>query len=309
MAVEAGEPLPVALKRISVGQFDHALRGLRGGIDERDRAIHEARKAMKRLRAILRMVRPLIGDRVYRAENSILRDTAGVVAGVRDGLVMVDAVAGLRKRYSGVLAPRALSEVEDNLRARHERMRAKVLGDEGGLEQVVNVLYRARSRYLAWPVDGADPDYDKRGIPDRFSALSRGVGQTYERGRGEMLQAYGAPRSEHFHLWRKRVKYLRHQMEVIAPVWPEVVGGLASSLADLGDVLGEEHDMAELVHLLSGMPELCPDPVERSLLAALAHHRRAELQGAARVMGSRIYAESPKQFTNRLSAYWAAWVG
>ena len=107
-----------------------------------------------------------------------------------------------------------------------------------------------------------------------------------------MRSAISAPTPEHFHEWRKQVKYLRHQMEIVSPVWPEVVGGLATSLSHLGDVLGDDHDQSELVRLVASLPDLMPDPDERNLLVALSQQRRRELAGAAVVMGKRIYAES-----------------
>ena len=122
-----------------------------------------------------------------------------------------------------------------------------------------------------------------------------------------MRSAISAPTPEHFHEWRKQVKYLRHQMEIVSPVWPEVVGGLATSLSQLGDVLGDDHDQSELVRLVASLPDLMPDPDERNLLVALSQQRRRELEGAALVMGRRIYAESAGRFTRRLDAYWSAW--
>jgi hypothetical protein len=86
-----------------------------------------------------------------------------------------------------------------------------------------------------------------------------------------------------------------------------VVGGLATSLSHLGDVLGDDHDQAELVRLVGSLPDLMPDPDERNLLVALSQQRRRELQGAALVMGKRIYAEAPDRFALRLEAYWSAW--
>jgi hypothetical protein len=86
-----------------------------------------------------------------------------------------------------------------------------------------------------------------------------------------------------------------------------VVGGLARSLADLGEVLGEEHDLAQLIRLITGVDGLCPDPLERTLLAALAQARRRDLQAAAAILGGRIYAETTDRFVQRLSSYWQVW--
>ena len=69
------EPLAAGLQRITVEQFDDSIGRLTGS-EGIDLAVHAARKSMKRLRAVLRLVRPELGDTVYRAENAILRDTA-----------------------------------------------------------------------------------------------------------------------------------------------------------------------------------------------------------------------------------------
>lgn len=302
-----GETLAAGLRRLSIEQFEVALDGLTDSSADRDGAIHEMRKASKRLRALLRMVRPSIGDKVYKAENGVLRDAAARVSGVRDGAVMVDAVQRIRSRYGHLLAPSVFGDVEMRLVQRHERMASHVLDNEEVIRHLVTVLYRARSRYAAWPVDPDDPRFGNKVIPNGFRAIGPGIVNTYSRGRWEMRLAYARPAAEHFHAWRKRVKYLRHQMEIFSPVWPEVIDGLASSLSSLGDVLGDEHDQSEMIKLVASLPELVDDPDERNLLIALSHQRRRELQAAARVMGARVFAEDPGQFGTRLKAYWSAW--
>jgi CHAD domain-containing protein len=156
-------------------------------------------------------------------------------------------------------------------------------------------------------VDSSDPRSGHQVLAHSWVTVAGGVGATYGRGRRELQAAIAQPTPERFHAWRKRVKYLRHQMEILSPLWWEVVGGLASSLDSLGEALGEAHDLAELTRLVTTIPDLAPDPDERSLLVGLALNRRLELEGAARVSGARIYAESPDQFTRRLGAYWQAW--
>ena len=315
-ALSQGEPLSAALRRISLDQFGMALGLLSSPETHRDVAVHETRKAAKRVRALLRMVRPAIGERVYQAENAVLRDAAREIAGVRDGAVMLDAVRRLRSRYGHLLAPGVFGELEDRLVVRHRRMSSRVLEDDEVLQRLVGVLYRARSRYAAWPIEFDVPTAPEQSALARLGAkpithsyrtIGPGITMTYRQGQRQMREAQAHPSAESFHAWRKRVKYLRHQMEIITPVWPEVLGGLATSLEHLGDVLGDEHDQAQLISLVASLPDMVADPDERHLLVALSQQRRRELQGAALVMGRRIYAESPERFAGRLGAYWAAW--
>jgi CHAD domain-containing protein len=220
---------------------------------------------------------------------------------------MVDAVVRLRGRYGHLLANGVWEVTEQRLRQRHARALDRLLADDELIASVTRSVYRARSRYAAWPVEASEPRLGPRPLPDSFRSVGPGVGETYARGRKAMHFAFSHSRPENFHEWRKQVKYLRHQMEIVTPLWPEVIGGLASSLAQLSDVLGDDHDQAELIRVVATLPELAPDPDERHLLVALSNGRRRELEAAARVMGGRIFAESREQFVARLRAYWSAW--
>ena len=88
------------MRRVARGRIDHALDELRGKSDStREEAVHEARKDMKKLRALLRLVRGELGDRVYAAENACFRDTARELSGVRDADVMLATLGDLEERY------------------------------------------------------------------------------------------------------------------------------------------------------------------------------------------------------------------
>jgi CHAD domain-containing protein len=90
--VKLGEPVPDAIGRIARGRIDHALEALEEASEE---GIHEARKDMKKLRALLRLVR----EKKLRPESDCFRDAARELAGARDADVMLATVADLEKRY------------------------------------------------------------------------------------------------------------------------------------------------------------------------------------------------------------------
>jgi CHAD domain-containing protein len=288
-------------------QFDLALAPLTE-VDDVDRAVHGARKAMKRLRALLRLVRPVIGNRRYRAENAYLRDTARVLSPLRDARVMVDTVGLIRDRYDSQLRPTAFDGVESQLRARLERTRASMVHDGGALRRTAYSLRSARARYAAWPVADDVVSGSHPPIPNRFESVGVGLEMIYARGRDEMRTAIEHPTAHNFHWWRKRAKYLRYHSELLFPMWPDMMKGQVQALDHLGEALGAEHDLAQLLLVLVQHPEVCPDPTERALLVALAQHRRRELQAAAVTMGIRVYAEKPADFGKRMGVYWDAWM-
>ena len=119
--LEGGEYLAAGLQRVSLEQLDHAVAAL-----ERlppDMGIHEARKAMRRVRALLRLVRDVIGDRVYRAENVWLRDSGRKIGSSRDATVMVQTLDGMTMFYGNALRMSLFGELRERLLDRDQLMR------------------------------------------------------------------------------------------------------------------------------------------------------------------------------------------
>jgi hypothetical protein len=69
-----GEPFDEGSRRIAVEQIERAQSSLHDKQGDQAIAVHETRKSLKRLRALLRLIRPAMGEQVFKAENSQLRD-------------------------------------------------------------------------------------------------------------------------------------------------------------------------------------------------------------------------------------------
>ncbi len=299
-----GEPLGVGLKRLSVASIDEAIAGFYNGEAMFGEAIHTSRKAMKRIRALLRLVRYELGDKVYRFENEWMRDTARLISEVRAATVLVSGAEDLRNLYRPLLASGTFDEVVERLTVRRDRIEQQAMEDPGVVPRLVSNLERARGRYLGWPTDPDAKTVYGIGLRHDYRAVASGLRATHARGRREMVAAYRMTSSGTLHLWRKRVKYLKHHMEILTPMWPEVMVGMAVTLDRIADLLGQDHDLAELLQLLADRPDICPNPLERTLMGALAEQRRTDLQTAARILGRRIYSETPAALELRLGAYW-----
>lgn len=300
------EPLGIGVKRVTMEQLQHAASGffdLEGNFGE---AVHESRKSIKRVRALLRLVRGELPNRVFAFENKSLRDTARLLAEIRAAQGVVDAVTSIRDLYGDLLATGTFVELVEKLSLRRDLIELKAVEDPNLIGRVVRSLERAFNRYQSWPTDPEAREVYGLGIRDSIDAMRPGLTRTYDTGRQAMVRAYRRAAPGDFHDWRKRVKDMRHQMEFLVPLWPEVVVGMAITLQRLGDILGEDNDLAEAASLVRGKPDLCPDPRERSLFAALANQRRREYQDAAEILGRRIYAERPASMSSRFGEYWDA---
>ncbi len=258
------------------------------------------------MRALLRLVRGELPDHIYDFENASLRDTARLISRMRAAQGVLDAAQSIQDLYGALLADGTFSVLRERLTRRRDLIELETVEDPNLVGRVVRGLERAYHRYGSWPTDPEAREVYGLGIRDSFDAVGPGLSTTYSHGRQAMVAAYQRSAPESFHEWRKKVKDMRHQMEFLAPLWPEVVVGTSMTLERLGNVLGEDNDLKDLGDLLRERPDLCPDPRERSLFRALSHQRRSELQIAAEILGRRVYAERPESLTHRFGEYWGA---
>ncbi|NJK27804.1 MAG: CHAD domain-containing protein [Coleofasciculaceae cyanobacterium SM2_3_26] len=71
------ETVSNGIKRVAQEELDRAIAQLSGQTEEsHEEAIHDARKRLKKLRALLRLVRDRLGQDAYERENLCFRDAA-----------------------------------------------------------------------------------------------------------------------------------------------------------------------------------------------------------------------------------------
>src|SRR5262249_53506969 len=87
-------------RRLVPKQMEEALEHLTGPHKEsRDEAVHEARKCFKKIRAVLRLVRPVIGEKSYREENICFRDAGRPLTEVRDAKIFIETLDQLAEHF------------------------------------------------------------------------------------------------------------------------------------------------------------------------------------------------------------------
>ena len=91
----------------------------------REERVHEARKALKRLRALLRLVRDELGERAYARESALVRRTGKRLARARDAEVLLsDARRADRAPPEASSAPSRRAAAARALQTERERRRA-----------------------------------------------------------------------------------------------------------------------------------------------------------------------------------------
>ena len=293
-----GETVPDGTRRITLEQIHRALNHLGDADGDRQGHIHESRKCMKRLRGLVRLVRAELGDEVYGRENECFREVAGMLAGMRDAAALIEALDELL----AWLGPRTPRSRFDNIRRwliarRDEEYGQRRSGDSRVEERAMTALREAEKRLGSWSFSS-----------DGFEALMPGLRQVYARGRREYGEVQWRPAATVMHEWRKRVKYQWYHTQVLRDTWPAVMEVAEKELDQLGDLLGNDHDLAVLSETVRGE---FPRAKATSTIRALEHRvaeRRASYHNECLVLGQRIYAERPSAFVRRLDGYWRSWV-
>lgn len=291
---EHDESLGDGVLRIIRTQLAKAMTELDGtGVDDLPAVVHGVRKRGKRVRAVLRLVRPVLGDD-YDSVNIAVRDAGRRLASIRDAHALLGTFDALTAGCSEDRVDVGLLGVRSGLvrRAQEESAAARQNAVTG---EVTALLGSARARVDDWSLD------------DGFETIGPGLRATYRRGRRGWRAAIDHPSPEALHEWRKSAKFLWHQTELLGPSAPLILDPLADALHALSDTLGDSHDLVVLCDLLKADPDAFGGWREVDGAVVLADRCRTDLNRRAVGLGARLYAERPTAFVDRQSRYMHAW--
>lgn len=288
MAFRLSQHTPLAddLRRLADAELGAAIDHLRDTTSPQGPRVHTARKAIKRVRALLRLARAGLPGPRFRAHNLALGDAGRGLSATRDAAVALltfdrlvpadDPLADLRltlvvATVTPIAAPTADPTTDP-------------------LALAADALARVRAELPA----------DLAGL--RFTHLAAGLKDSYAGGRRAMRAAHAAddPDDETFHAWRKRAKDLWYQCQLLQGACPPLLGALAGMLDELGEQLGDDHDLAVLQ--AAAADTRAAGPLQPRIAA-----RHQTLRDAAWRAGQRIYTERPSAFVRRLRHYWQIW--
>jgi CHAD domain-containing protein len=277
------------LRRIARKQVGRAIAEL--NLDDRDEAVHQIRKRSKKLRALLRLVRPAAPE-LYRAENARIRDVARELSGARDDAASLGALGALAHEAGDRLPAEVVVAVRHGLTGAE--------GDDSDpsapSERVWTELIELRRRI--------DRDWK---LPERVTgadAVAPGFRRSYAQGRDAFEELLDDPTTAALHEWRKRVKDHWYHCRLLRPVWPSVMKARASALNELSELLGDDHDLAVLRASLHADPDRFGGEANAGTTSTLLDRRRADLQRDAISLGRRVYADRPKAMERRIVRWW-----
>lgn len=301
------EGIAAGMTRVAAGRAENALERLRGierADADRADAIHGARKDLKKLRTVLRLLRDRLPEEAYEEGNRRFRDAGRALSASRDAEVKVETLNALVE-HADAVPEGAVGPGDDLPEAAVESWRAilesdreaatNAARDEPATAEAVRLIEQGLEGIEAWALEG-----------DSWRLIGGGMRRNYRRGRKAMRRAEPKPSEHNFHEWRKRAKDLWYGLRLLSEAWPRTLEATAEEAHELSDLLGDHHDLAVL---REDLHQRRLGDRETAALEAAIDRREEELASQAFDLGRRLYAERPKEFSRRLRRYWEAWRG
>ncbi len=277
-------------RRIGLEQIEIAATKL-ASKDNIPTAIHDARRCLKRLRALLRLIRPGLADAAYRREAERLVSTGRLLSGERDLFVMQQTLAKLECRF-GAMPDGGTARLHRLLARSHTRDRRKATD---GRRQALQRLEQARRLFTGRAAGKIELEH-----------VVEGLEAAYRKARKAFRHAYREDSDEAFHAWRKKVQLHWRHMSLLSRGWPEAMLARAGEAKELSRLLGEDHDYSVLLAFAGEPGASRLEPADLEALAERCRACQADLRAQAKPRGERLFAERPDDLKERVTLYWTS---
>jgi CHAD domain-containing protein len=275
--LKGGQPVSKQLSRIVRTEFERALDEI-GDVKHDPEAVHDARKRVKKIRAVLHLLQsPLEDD--YPALNRRLRGVAHQLSAPRDADAELEIMTAVRKHYPSLVT----RTIVDGMR---RGLGAKKRG-------TISRLHPARAQ--------DDLRRSAKTLPRRIrraadgAAVRAGVLRGYARARKAMRQVQTTPEDLGFHARRRRVKDHWYHVRLLEGVHRSA-RNRAAQLKRLETWLGDDHNLVLLRMTVLEDPSKFGDERATAVVLGCIEKYLASLRKRALTLGQRLFARKPDAF-------------
>jgi CHAD domain-containing protein len=259
----------------------------------RSTAVHEARKHLKKVRALIRLLRPETGEAFYKAENAAMRKAAQRMSSIRDSHVRVQTIEKLTVKTGKRRTPAAFARIRTAMVARLRQVLEESEKEDWSKQAAVEIE-RALGRLDKWPLKHLTT-----------KSIRSGLKAACKKARRALADARRSATDANLHELRKRVKDLWYDLRLLGDDRPPPIEALTKRLRDLGQKLGDDHDLAMLLAARADNP--LPEPVDWGTLEKATNLRRPRLQRAALRLASKALIRKPGAFADFVAGRWETW--
>jgi CHAD domain-containing protein len=273
-----------ALRGALLGAFEAAAQDARDAVIAVDRgpaaAVHAARKALRRARAVLELVGGALPRGERRAVKTALQEARRALSTVRDHAVAPDTLARLT--------------LDEEDRATANRVLAIAAQATPPVAEIRQLLAESAARAAA------QAEALQAALPHdvAWDRVADGLRATY---RAARRASAGAKRSKvWFHTWRRRSKELVYQLELIASHAGPRVATIRDEVAGGTENLGPAVDLIMVREFVATYAQgVAPEAIER--LRDTIADQLAEVMRSARELTRETFRARPRKLAKRVS--------
>jgi CHAD domain-containing protein len=283
------------VQRLACGSMARARRML-GGATLTDDSVHKARKEIRKSRAAVRLLRKVIGASRFKQENGRLRDVGRALNDARDARVLVLTLESLQQRHLRLARDPAATALSLALRRQQSAARQTLNQAGSPIDLARRTLQQTEASAHRWSVGTGD-----------WSKLGPAFRRIYAAARESARKSRRRPDDTRLHEWRKRIKNLRHALQMFEPLQPIKLSKLARRARRLADRLGSAHDLALLRESALSQPQAEDGNADNRQLLGTIDRRLRKLRREAFTLSDRLFVRSPASMDHRLRRYWHRW--
>ena len=287
------EDFSEGLKRLMIDECRTAINYLSkaSSVEEKHEAVHEARKAFKKIRASLRLVRDHID--YYQEENTWFRDRGREVSEVRDATAHFELLEVLKEQYGSELYENTFNDLHKELQQHREKLAEITFHEKDRLPELQQAVEEKVKKIPGWPIE-----------IQNFDEIRPSIKRVYKRGYKALQKSLESGEVKDFHEWRKRAKYLRYQIDILNRLWPQVFTVYEDELHDITDFTGTVNDIQNLQITVQNLDEPFSSRDEKMLFDAITRKHEKSMKKHALLKGRKFYVDSPSDFCDRMEVYW-----
>jgi CHAD domain-containing protein len=290
-SITNNEEISVAAHRVLTEQYNIIIDAC-SNHDTPHESIHDTRKSSKRIRAVLRLIKPDISAEIYNKEKKLLRELSGKFATARNIHVFAEEFDSIMKAGILELPATTENEIRSFFKEREEEA-LKLLLDLDMFKVVGKKNEEARDRLAAVDFSSLGPH-----------TIYKGVSKVFAWGQKQMIHSQQFPTDDNLHEMRKRMKALMYLVKLVKDVSPVFFNGYYRGLKSASLALGEDHNMAEMLNYIDTISvEILPE-VEREKIHKYITSQRQQIQVEVWPLIAKLYTGQADEFSKRIKAYW-----
>ncbi len=257
-----------------------------------DKSVHEIRKALKRIRAVLRLVRWDIGEELFQSENRCFRDLNRQLSVLRDHYVVISYLAENFEADELHIPEEGFIRLVNHLNTKKEAELKRLITNQT-LESIKEQMELATADLKIYPFEFLGPHTIQQGVTNVYNQCLAKMAET-------QLKLDDHP----LHELRKRVKYLLNQMNLMQEVWPDFFITYSISLKNASDFLGNDHNLAEMISLIEKLPGSIIKEADKHGLITGFKTEREHIHRELWPLLGKLFAEDTASFVKRITSYW-----